>query len=88
MSVIVIVAAAIVIVRSLFLRRRGAAASAETTMDLFTIKAVFSSEMSWFGRQAGGGEVTKRPEYSSHWLCAVLSWPVEGTIRTHASIFN
>ena len=61
-SVIVIVAAAIVIVRSLFLRRRGAAASAQTTMDLFTIKAVFSSEMSWFGREGGH----KKAEYSSH----------------------
>ena len=45
-------------------------------MDLFTIKAAFSSEMSWFGQRRGREDTKRQAVYSSHWLRAVSSWPV------------
>ena len=68
----IVIPAAIVVARSLFLpephTHKRAASSVETTMDLFTIKAVFLTPCddvtSWFGRvgQVGGRKKPRRED--------------------------
>ena len=78
----IVIPAAIVVARSLFLpephTHKRAALSVETTMDLFTIKAVFSTPcdvLVWPGGPGGRSQKAEegRNHYSSHWFWAIFS---------------